>query len=194
MMIISILCARTMKKEKPDSKQVFQDAMSKVTPIPQKKHSEPSPKKNRLPLKQVYQPDDRLPVTESYELLTPHEPCSGDDYLSFQCNHLHAKTLRKLRQGKLTIEDELDLHGHTVAQAHEQLTNFLQYCQQQGKRCVRIIHGKGRLNTGKAILKSAVNCWLREHPVVLAFCSCRPPDGGTGALYLLLKKGVPGDK
>jgi hypothetical protein len=33
-----------------------------------------------------------------------------------------------------------------------------------------------------------VNSWLRQMDAVLAFCSARPNDGGTGAVYVLLKK------
>jgi DNA-nicking Smr family endonuclease len=38
------------------------------------------------------------------------------------------------------------------------------------------------------VLKVKVNAWLRQKDAVLAFCSARPQDGGTGAVYVLLKK------
>ena len=38
------------------------------------------------------------------------------------------------------------------------------------------------------MLKIKVNSWLRQKDQVLAFCSARPQDGGTGAVYVLLKK------
>ena len=58
-----------------------------------------------------------------------------------------------------------------------------------GKRCVRIVHGKGLSSEGKLpVLKVKVNSWLRQKDDVLAFCSARPQDGGTGAVYVLLKK------
>jgi len=56
-------------------------------------------------------------------------------------------------------------------------------------RCVRVVHGKASGASDKpALLKSRVNSWLRQHPEVLGFASCQPRHGGTGAVYVLLKK------
>ena len=56
-------------------------------------------------------------------------------------------------------------------------------------RCVCIVHGKGLHSVdGKAVLKSAVNDWLRKIDDVLAFCSAKNSDGGVGALYVLLRR------
>ncbi len=53
---------------------------------------------------------------------------------------------------------------------------------------MRIIHGKGyRSGARGPLLKIAVNLWLRRHPDVMAFTSARPIDGGTGAVYVLLR-------
>ncbi|MEE9156926.1 MAG: Smr/MutS family protein, partial [Gammaproteobacteria bacterium] len=38
------------------------------------------------------------------------------------------------------------------------------------------------------VLKNKLNNWLRQRDEVLAFCSTRPVDGGTGAVYVLLKR------
>jgi DNA-nicking Smr family endonuclease len=54
-----------------------------------------------------------------------------------------------------------------------------------------IVHGKGQSkNQGKqtAVLKGYVNHWLRELEAVQAFHSARPAHGGTGAIYVLLRK------
>ena len=83
---------------------------------------------------------------------------------------------------------ELDLHGMTVAEARPMLAEFIADSRQQRLRCVRIIHGKGfRSASAQPVLKGLVNNWLRQHDGVLAFCSARPADGGTGAVYVLLK-------
>jgi DNA-nicking Smr family endonuclease len=96
--------------------------------------------------------------------------------------------LRKLRRGQFSISAELDLHGLRVEEARQALSHFLYHCRVNKKRCVRIIHGKGyRSANNQAVLKSKVNHWLRQHDDVLAFCSARAQDGGTGALYVLLR-------
>jgi DNA-nicking Smr family endonuclease len=38
------------------------------------------------------------------------------------------------------------------------------------------------------VLKKSVNLWLRKHDSVVAFCSARTAHGGTGAIYVLLKR------
>ena len=65
---------------------------------------------------------------------------------------------------------------------------FMQECRQFGYRHVIIIHGKGYRSQGRPVIKPMVNRWLRQDDEVLAFCSARPKDGGTGAVYVLLRK------
>lgn len=96
---------------------------------------------------------------------------------------------RKLRKGLVKIQRELDLHGMTVTMAREGLANFLFQCEFEGIRYVRIIHGKGRgSRDGQPVIKNKVNNWLRQRDEILAFCSARQNDGGTGAVYVLLRK------
>jgi DNA-nicking Smr family endonuclease len=72
--------------------------------------------------------------------------------------------------------------------ARDALGDFLAGSRDAGHRCVRIIHGKGyRSGARGPVLKTAVNLWLRRHMDVMAFTSARTIDGGTGALYVLLR-------
>jgi DNA-nicking Smr family endonuclease len=101
---------------------------------------------------------------------------------------LQKRQLDKLRRGQFSVTGQLDLHGLTASEARQALLTFIHSCQHQGIRCTRIIHGKGRGSRfGKPILKNKVNNWLRQHDAILAFCSARPVDGGTGAIYVLIK-------
>jgi len=53
---------------------------------------------------------------------------------------------------------------------------------------VRIIHGKGLGSMDrKPVLKSKVRNWLVQKDEVIAFCTARAADGGSGALMVLLK-------
>ncbi|HEX3848946.1 MAG TPA: Smr/MutS family protein [Steroidobacteraceae bacterium] len=109
--------------------------------------------------------------------------------LSFQRPGLGAAVIRRLRRGLIPVDDELDLHGHTESEARDRLAWFLAESRDAGHRCVRIVHGKGyRSGARGPVLKSAVNAWLRRHLDVIAFVSARPIDGGTGALYVLLRR------
>lgn len=112
----------------------------------------------------------------------------GSTALLFQRGGVRTQVVRRLRRGLIPIEDELDLHGLTQTAARDQLAEFLQNTRSAGMRCVRIIHGKGyRSGVRGPILKIAVDHWLRRHLDVMAFSSARPIDGGTGAVYVLLR-------
>ena len=101
---------------------------------------------------------------------------------------MQKKVFRKLKRGQYSIEAELDLHGLTKVEAEEQLNMFISEIRDQGIRCVRIIHGKGYGSTNKGpVIKPLVNRWLQQRSEILAFCSARPADGGTGAVYVLVK-------
>lgn len=116
----------------------------------------------------------------------------NEEYLEYRGPGIQHRTFSKLRNGKVHIEAELDLHGFTLAMAEPTLSDFLDQCQLQQIRCVRIIHGKGwSSKDNKPVLKSKLNHWLRQNPLVLAFCSATVEDGGTGAVYLLLKRSPP---
>jgi DNA-nicking Smr family endonuclease len=113
---------------------------------------------------------------------------AGGDPLSFQRSGVRTQVVRRLRRGLFPIEDELDLHGLSQTAARDQLAQFLAQNRDAGRRCVRVIHGKGyRSGARGPLLKIAVDLWLRRHWDVMAFTSARPIDGGTGAVYVLLR-------
>ncbi len=118
-----------------------------------------------------------------------HPDIETGDELTYLRTGAPRSVLRKLRRGQFAIEAEFDLHGLTVAEARVAVNSLLREAQLEGFRCVRIIHGKGHGSAGRIpVLKGALNSWLRRTQTVLAFCSARPADGGTGAVYVLLDR------
>lgn len=121
--------------------------------------------------------------------LHPLEELEGVDELLFSRGGLQHNVLRKLRRGQYRCDAELDLHGLRVEEARRALSHFLLGALREKRQCVRIIHGKGHSSQqSQPVLKGKVNHWLRQRDEVLAFCSARPADGGTGALYVLLRR------
>jgi DNA-nicking Smr family endonuclease len=113
---------------------------------------------------------------------------TGADVLSFRRPGVRTQTLRHLRRGLFPVEDQLDLHGLNQSAARDSLAEFIEQSRGAGYRCVRIVHGKGyRSGARGPILKIAVNSWLKRHGNVMAFTSARTIDGGTGAVYVLLR-------
>ena len=174
-----------MAKDK-DS-ELFRDAMDGVDPLDQDKVA---------PYREPRKPHAYQSHREEKEVMNSLLSFDQEDIavqsgeaLSFARSGLQHTVLKKLRKGGFTIEAELDLHGQTVAEAAESLTQFISHCRLDHKRCVRIIHGKGQGSPDKIpILKTKVNTWLRQKDEILAFCSALQVDGGAGAVYVLLKK------
>ncbi|MGH8460958.1 MAG: Smr/MutS family protein [Stenotrophobium sp.] len=134
--------------------------------------------------------DDRAVMQEL--LADPGEDgIESGDSLLYRADGVQDSVLRKLRRGQYRIERELDLHGLNRATAQQTVSRFLSLCQDQDARCVRIIHGKGNgsPNSGP-VIKRALDGWLRKRNDVVAYCSARVVDGGTGAVYVLLRAPV----
>ncbi len=113
----------------------------------------------------------------------------SEEHASWSRAGVQNTVMRRLKNGRYAIQGELDLHGYTQHEAREELIGFIHAARASNRYCVRIIHGHGLSRSDhKAILKPSVNHWLRQHSQVLAFCSAPPSDGGTGAVYVLLRK------
>ena len=129
-----------------------------------------------------------IPTPASGEAVTLEDAVAGSAALSFHRAGVRIQVMRRLRRGLYPTEDELDLHGLNQAAARDRLADFIARSRDSGRRCVRIIHGKGyRSGARGPVLKTAVDLWLRRHLDVMAFTSARGIDGGTGAVYVLLR-------
>ena len=101
------------------------------------------------------------------------------------------RTAEKHRRGRLPVEARLDLHGLTQEEAHRALERFLPHAQESGCRSVLVITGKGSRDGARGVLKEAVPRWLNLPPLralILSFSWAQPKDGGSGALYVLLRR------
>ena len=117
------------------------------------------------------------------------ELVESSEELLFANPGVQLRVLKRLKQGHIPWEGGIDLHGYTVDQARDQLSKFIYDSRKAGARSVIVIHGKAYSSEGQEpLIKSYVNEWLKRLDGVLAFCSAQPKDGGTGALYVLLKK------
>ena len=164
------------------------DLLPDVTPLPAPARAE-HPRRKIPPVAGQRLQDERRALAESLSELPAWDvDAETGDELVYLRNGLGTQTLRRLRRGHWVIQDELDLHGHTAAEAREALAAFLHACLRRGFRCVRIIHGKGlRSRNREPVLKTKVGHWLRQRQEVLAYCQARQADGGGGAVIVLLQ-------
>lgn len=155
----------------------------------------------RAPAKVVHEPpkpsarprqselDEAAVITESL-----HGPFEIDDLLAigevdaFLRPGVPRNVLRDLRRGRWSIQGHTDLHGLNRHEAHEEVWRFLAESSLAGKRCLRIVHGRGYGSPGReGILRQFVKAWLARRKDVIAFCHAPSFDGGEGALWVLLQ-------
>ena len=119
------------------------------------------------------------------------EPLDHWYVLEFKRPGVQNGVFRKLKQGRYEAEARLDLHRMTAAVARREIFEFIEDSHQLGLRSVLVIHGKGESKAERersSILKGCTDHGLRQRAIVQAFHSAQPRHGGTGAVYVLLKK------
>lgn len=117
-----------------------------------------------------------------------HEPITSESVLQYQMDHLAPEHQQKLKKGQIKIDSRIDLHGVERFEAQDRLHRYLEHAKSHGLRNLLIIHGKGSKHGEAPILKTHLYLWLRHYPAILAMHSAHAKHGGTGALYVLLKK------
>lgn len=172
---------------KPEDSDLFRNSVGPVTPLRRPRTVIRSPQPPPHPQRRQQARDELLKEMASGEIdLTEIE--TGEE-LSYRHPGVQTQVFKRLRRGHFVVEAELDLHGMTSDEAKISLVEFLHACRRANRRCVRIVHGKGKgSRDGRPVLKSKLNHWLRIRDEVLAFCSARLKDGGTGAVYVLLRQ------
>jgi DNA-nicking Smr family endonuclease len=166
----------------------FRAAMTGVQPLT-KSDRLPPPRARPSTRPRQAEADERAVMDEllDYGMFEPELIESGDT-LIYRGAGLQDSVWRKLRRGGYRLRAELDLHGMNRADARLAVSDFIAECQARDARCVRIIHGKGNRSPNSGpVIKTLLDSWLRRRNDVIAFCSARPHDGGTGAVYVLLR-------
>lgn len=169
----------------------FKQAMADVSPIKQDKVTASKPKNQPDPGTQ-YRRESAEKEAESEDKLSDHDGLAKvgpHDIISFKRGGVQNGVFRNLRLGKYQVEAALDLHRLTVQQARRELHSFIKEARRLELRTVLVTHGKGDKSPEPAKLKSFVNIWLPEFDEVMAFHSAQKSDGGTGSVYVLLRKG-----
>ncbi len=182
-----------MRKKDLDPKDIelFRQQMEDVTPLTHNMAELPQTSVRRA----VRMPSSDITNTAIPTRLveTRFEPesvtISNESIIQFRRSGIQDRIFRKLQRGQFPIEAELDLHGMTAYRAKIALDQFMEQVKYNNKQsCIRIIHGKGHgSKDGLPVIKRQTQLWLQCNINVLAYCSCRISDGGTGAIYVLVK-------
>ncbi len=192
---------------------LFQQFMRDVKPLKKRKTIEPviekpAPKKTKITATSLDLPQTQDNLDKHYnsqnKKLRPYkpvhptvtinysadldEPITSETILKYQTQNLSPNHLDKLVKGQVHIDARIDLHGLERFEAQDRLHRFLDHAKSHGLRMLLIIHGKGSKHGETPILKTHLYLWLRQYPYLLAMHSAHSKHGGSGALYVLLKK------
>ena len=123
-----------------DPAELFRRAVGDVKPVDDDKIA-PTPANVKATPRQ-FEKDERAVMYDAmHDDRDPDELDSGE-HLSWRRDGVQNRVMKKLRNGYYSIQDEIDLHGMTVAQAREILTRFVAHAVDHHQSCcVRIIHG-----------------------------------------------------
>ena len=174
-----------MKSDNKKSEdQLFREAMADVKPLRPPNRIDPAPAQP-APAARQQELDDRRVLQDLLSLTGLEEHETGEELLFLRPGR-QQRILRRLRRGHYSVADTIDLHHMDVTTARQVLLDFIDFSLNREHSCIRVIHGKGLRSRDIPRLKVMTGRILRKHPRVIAFASCRPVDGGTGATDVLL--------
>jgi DNA-nicking Smr family endonuclease len=100
---------------------------------------------------------------------------------------------RRLRRGAILPDRTIDLHGHTLATAHAALEHALARAVADDVRVLLVVTGKPPKADakGRGLIRASIGDWLggsgyRDR--IAAVRHAHPRHGGTGALYVILRR------
>ncbi|HET7098327.1 MAG TPA: Smr/MutS family protein [Casimicrobiaceae bacterium] len=171
-----------------DLAQAFAD-VERLQPRSRVSNARPRPKP--IPAQRIADDADALSASKYGAEPTPNTWEIGQELeagQTFVRRGLGTDILRKMRRGEWSVQSVIDLHGHTIDEAHDALSDFLDDARAHGYRCVRVIHGKGLTSPNREpVLKGKVRAWLARWDEVLAYCEAPQNGGGSGAVLVLLR-------
>ncbi len=181
------LAADAQAQRQRQQQQLFTHTVGAVHPLPDPGRA---PRTTPLPPPEPLQriADERAALHEALSDEVDIESLLlTDDGLSFRRAGIGPDVVARLRRGHWAIQAQIDLHGLRRDEAREALATFVRDAVRRGQRCARVVHGKGHGSPGRQpVLKAKVQRWLAQCAEVQAFTQASGPQGGAGALIVLL--------
>ncbi len=178
----------------PSDAALFLRAVGDARPLSSARRQRVAPPAPAHGRREVTDPDAEA-LAELSDLVAgagPFDIADGIEFVEGAAAGIDRRLVRRLRAGDFAYQSHIDLHGMTAEEAHAGVDRFLLRAYRDGQRCVLIVHGRGHNSKDQIpVLKTRLAAWLargRWARLVLAFTSARPYDGGTGALYVLLRR------
>jgi DNA-nicking Smr family endonuclease len=177
-----------------DGEELFRAAVRGAVPIPASARDRTAPATPRAsPMGRIREEAAALAeLTDLVAGVASFDISDTDEHVEGIVAGLDPRLLRRLRAGELAHQAHLDLHGLNAEEAKEAVHAFVLHSMKVGRRCILVVHGRGRNSPDqRPVLKDRLKQWLTRGELgrrVLAFSSARSYDGGSGAMYVLLRR------
>lgn len=180
---------------------LWEDVTKSVKPLGDRPEGAPMP-----PRRMVRRLDEERPLPSGWHKEVVPDPTPNID----------KKTKRKLTKGTQEVDRSIDLHGLTQDQAFRLLKSAVEGAVKRGDKTLLVVTGKGGarfsqtgLDTPVAyrtrdefdhfggVLKRMVPVWLNGSelkPFIQSYDVAAKEHGGEGALYILLRRRMPGSR
>jgi len=111
------------------------------------------------------------------------------EYMEWVSPNMRKDIVRRLHQGKFSVQDSIDLHGLNLDDAEEAFHAFFMEAFRRRLFCIKVIHGRGLRSPNGPVLKNALKKWLHGgiRKRIIAYSTAQDCDGGLGATYIILK-------
>ncbi|WP_420402954.1 Smr/MutS family protein [Nisaea sp.] len=172
----------------PERRRALDEAAPKVPELLQNRAEKPAT--GRAPAARHHSRPGGDPALDRIKVpsaLAEHDPGKAPG--------IDRRTALKIKRGKQRIDGRIDLHGMRQDEAHRALNAFVNGAYRRGDRCVLVITGKGtRSGDGgrdAGVLRRMTPRWLTDgtnRDKVLAYSPAQPQHGGSGALYVMLRR------
>jgi len=177
----------------PDDAALFREAIGEVTPVRSRMRLAPPPTPPSA--EEIHVPTEEAEsLARLAELVAGDhfEIADADEHIEGGIQGFDVRVMKKLKAGEFSVQASFDLHGLKRDEAKGALERFIQKSRVLGHRCILVVTGRGLHSKDQfPVLKQGVQTWLTRGRLarqVLAFCSARPTDGGSGAVYVLLRR------
>lgn len=172
--------------------EFFREAMSGVAPLQRKRRVRTDETAREVTPAQL---ERREAALGNRDRADPNPLTLGEvpqvqplEILEWKKDGVQQRVYSRFKAGKYALDASLDLHRKTVKEARAEVFKFFRLALANGWRTVIIAHGRGEQSATPARIKSYVAAWLGQLPEVIAYCSAQGHHGGTGAVYVMLKK------
>ncbi len=180
----------------PDG-EVWGHVAKEVRPLKRGPDRVPAP---LAPMPKVLRPEAPFPsdVTRAENLRKRPGP-AGKAAPPKQLPQMDARLKQRLVQGRIPVEQRIDLHGLTLREAERAMDRLLRDSIARGQRGLLVITGKGLdksaepppLFERRGVLRSWLPEYLRHGPwrdQILGIAPARQEQGGAGAFFVLLRR------